>query len=399
MNNKIFFMNNGEFDVETMLTFGISMKSGDDTIGKFGTGFKYAVAIILAKGGSIKVESMGKEYVFSADKRTLVRKDDNGDDITREISFVQCNGVDCGFTTLMGQSWEPWMAYRELRCNAADEKGVVSRVREDYDTVITVDCQQVSKAHDEADNYFVGGHLIGVFSGVEVYDRPSSQVYYQGVAVHQLEEKSKYSYNIKSYIDLTEDRTSKYEYQVRFAIQRCMMIADNEDFISNVIDQTQGENFYEKTIGCDTTWDFSETFANVAIRKQASAKGVSDVVSRIIQKHIDRNGEWPEFQLNEFETAMYEKAKSFLLGMDVNVEDYPVKFVTGLGHGVLGRAHRGQIFLSKLPFEMGMKQLVATLLEEWVHLNQDCDDFDRTMQNWLYNKVISMGQMLNGTEL
>lgn len=53
--SKLYFLNNGEFDVSAMLTFGVSAKESDNPIGQFGTGFKYAIAIILRLGGSISV--------------------------------------------------------------------------------------------------------------------------------------------------------------------------------------------------------------------------------------------------------------------------------------------------------------------------------------------------------
>jgi len=392
MNNKIYFNNNGHFDVDSVLTFGVSVKASSNTIGFFGTGFKYAVAIILRLGGSVTVNTIRngnpEEYVFTKATREVRGV---------EFDFVQCNGVDAGFTTRMGITWAPWMAYRELRCNASDEGGnVTTEFHQEYETVVTVDCREIAEAHHSADQHFVSGTLIGKWADVEVYDRPAAYVYYQGVAVHQLQNPSKYSYNICKPVELTEDRTAKCEYSIRFAITQCMQLSDNEAFIDRVLDQDKS---YEAHVGFDTYWSQSETFINQAIKKQATGEGVSDAVGKMIQSHIDRKGEWPEFTLTDVQKKQYWKAEAFLGEIGINVNDYPVKFVTGLGSGVMGRAHKGTIYLSEIPFNQGTKQVASTLMEEWVHLHTGAKDFDRTMQSWLFDKVLSIGETLNGEPL
>lgn len=389
MKSKIYFMNNGSISLDEILSIGVSVKNNENAIGFFGSGMKYAIAIILRNGGSIKVTTLDEgevvDYVFTSETRTIKGVD---------FDFIHCNGNSSGLTTRMGINWLPWMAYRELRCNCTDEFGVVSdTLDESFDTIIEVDCPEIYKAHFDADRHFVSGTLIGESSNVEIYDRPSQHVYYQGVAVYDLGKPSKYSYNIRTPIDLTEDRTAKYEYQIRWAITRCMQLAEYESFIDDVLEQ---DDSFEASIGFDHEWPQSEKFIEQAIKKQASDKGVPDSVCKIIQAHIDRNGYWDEFELTPIQTKQLKKAVAFLCDIDVNVYEYPVKFVKGLGHGVLGRAHNGEIYISELPFNMGTKKLAAVLLEEWVHNKTGAADFDRTMQNWLFDKIMSLGEKLAG---
>jgi len=385
--NKVLFSNNGVFDVENALVFGVSVKDNDNAIGHFGTGFKYAAAIILRMGGKIKVETSGGEVYEFTKEVVNVRGVD--------FDYVMVNGKRTGFTTRLGINWEPWQAYRELSCNATDEGGVITfEKQDDYDTVITVECAQIVKAHHERDKHFISGEMIGTYCGVEVYDKPSDSVYYQGVEVATLQKTSKYSYNIKSYIELTEDRTAKYEHQIRFKIQQCMQMSDDDRYIDEILEQ-DGE-FYEKSLGFDKDWSASEKFVEQAIKKSNTGKGVSDSVNKIIQKHIDRHGEWPLFELTKIQSMQYEKACEFLLKSGVDISDYRVNFVKGLGQCTYGRAHKGEIFISEIPFNLGTKQLASTLLEEWVHLNTGCADFDRTMQNWLFDKVMSLCEVING---
>tara|TARA_R110000787_G_scaffold631_4_gene2336 strand:- start:164 stop:427 length:264 start_codon:yes stop_codon:yes gene_type:complete len=61
----LIFQNDGVLPIEGFTTFGMSAKPGStNPIGKFGTGLKNAVAIILRLGGSITVWRGDLEYVF-----------------------------------------------------------------------------------------------------------------------------------------------------------------------------------------------------------------------------------------------------------------------------------------------------------------------------------------------
>ena len=388
-NKSIYFYNNGNFDVEQAMVFGVSAKENENAIGHFGTGFKYAVAIILRHDGKIKVETEDGIWEFTKEPVTF-----RGE----TFDYVMINGERAGFTTRLGISWAPWQAYRELRCNATDEHGDVTYIEseaDEFETVITVDCPELTKAHEDRDLHFVSGKLIGVFDGVEVYDKPSSSIFYQGVEVLTLEHDSKFSYNIVGRsIDLTEDRTAKCAYIVKYHIQRCMQLSDSEIHINEILEQ-EGD-FYEKTIGFDKDYATSSVFISQAIKKSNTGKGVSDEVNGIIQRHVDRHGEWDEFELTKIQQIQYDKAVEFLLLINVNVNDYPVKFVKGMGAGTMGRAHKGNIYISEIPFDFGTKQLASTLLEEWVHLHTGAHDFDRTMQSWLFDKILSITEEFNG---
>ena len=203
---KTYFMNNGDFDVRAMLTMGVSAKA-DDAIGYFGTGFKYAVAIILRMGGKIKVSTVSGVYEFTARTETIRDK---------EFEVVYCNGKEAGFTTRMGINWESWMAFRELYCNAKDEAGETSdRMSANWDTIIEVESADIARCYRDRDDYFIESAPMHSGRHVDIHRGGKPFIYYRGIAVKNAWEDQKFSYNIKSNIDLTEDRTAKYEHQVR----------------------------------------------------------------------------------------------------------------------------------------------------------------------------------------
>jgi len=51
----IAFQNDGELDLRLMATFGCSVKETNNPIGFFGTGLKYALAVLLRTGHKVTV--------------------------------------------------------------------------------------------------------------------------------------------------------------------------------------------------------------------------------------------------------------------------------------------------------------------------------------------------------
>jgi hypothetical protein len=382
---KLYFMNHGAFNVRAMLTFGISAKEKDDAIGFFGTGFKYAVAIVLRLGGSIKVTTGGEQYVFSAKRETIRNQD---------FDIVFMNGSEAGFTTRLGIKWDPWMAFRELYCNCMDESGFVGYQPADYETVIEVRCDQISQAYENRADYFVTGKPCHSVTDCDIYDAPSQFYFYRGVAVRRMPYPAMWTYNIKSSVELTEDRTAKYEHHLTYPIQKATQSLSNEAMLRRVL-TAKGEVFEAHT-SYESCWPTSEQFVSVARQLIASGVGIRESARSLIKKLDDKAGNWPELTLTKVQQNMLERAKTLLKTMGVTASQFDIKVVDGLGDGVMGRALDGKIYLSGLPFNMGTKQVASTLLEEWVHNKYGCEDFDRQMQNWLFDKIVSLGEELQG---
>ena len=393
--NKVFFSNNGMFDLRGMLTMGLSAKQKDDAIGFFGNGFKYAVAIILRNLGTIKITTKGADGIFYCYEFFAKRENFRN----QEIDFIYVRDFETGesiaanFTTKLGINWQPWQALRELYCNCKDEEGVItSEYQAGFDTVVEVECPLIAQAFANIDNYILKkSEPIHTCGDCEIYDSPSEYIYYRGVAVMKVE-KAAFTYNIRSFVELTEDRTVKNEWSVRYAIQRAIQSTENPKIVEVAVQA----DCFERSLGADKDWYTSDTYVEVCDRLRKSDKGISESARFVTSEKLRKKRGFPEFQLNEVQLKMVDKAKSFLFKMDVNIDDYPIKFVTEMGDSVMGMASSGTIYISELPFNMGTKQVAGTLLEEWVHLKTGCKDFDRRMQNWLFDKVITLGENING---
>jgi len=133
------FFNETVLDPEAFKVMGLSVKA-EGSFGMFGTGLKYAIATILRSGDSVEIVSNGNSFQFDYETR-----DFRGE----SFGFVRCNGEDVGFTTQLGKCWEPWMAYRELLCNATDEGGGVMNVEMDGPTTrVIVRGDVLSEVHE-----------------------------------------------------------------------------------------------------------------------------------------------------------------------------------------------------------------------------------------------------------
>lgn len=383
---KVYFMNHGDFDIRAMMTMGVSAKDSDDAIGFFGTGFKYAVAIILRLGGSIKIQTMSGDYEFNVRPETIRGK---------EFGVVHVNGESAGFTTRMGINWEPWMAFRELYCNAKDEGGETSdQVSSNYDTIIEVDCPEIHRAFIQKHDYFITDSPILTTEHADIHKGGKPYIFYRGVAVRNAVADCLYSYNIKGHLELTEDRTAKYDHEIRWPIQKAWQNGcEDRAMLRKVL---CGSNHGETKIGFNPDWGASSAFLEICGELMNSDKGVCESARLVASKIEAVRGNWPEFEMTSVQSKMMDKAILSLSSIGINVKMFPVKTVNGLGDGVMGRALDGVIYVSEIPFQMGTKQLASTLMEEWVHLKVGCEDFDRKMQSWLFDKILSLSEEING---
>lgn len=95
----IIFENTGEIDPRLVMLIGVNVKETESPIGFFGTGLKYAVACLARWGESLTIQSSTAEFTFAVEETVP--------------SWVS--------PRTLGKTWEPWMIYRELWCNAHDE--------------------------------------------------------------------------------------------------------------------------------------------------------------------------------------------------------------------------------------------------------------------------------------
>jgi len=392
---SIVFKNKGVIDPRSITTFGVSSKEGDNPIGFFGTGLKYAIAILLREGCEITIYSGMKKLDFAV-KTQKIRVD--------TFDIVTMNKKPLGFTTELGKTWELWQAVRELYCNCTDENGDISTTTVPeiqpsvgYTTIV-VTGQKVEHVMDNIGQYILQSTPLHVLDGIEIHNGKSDYVFYKGVRIHKLTKPSLYTYNIiNRSIDITEDRTLKYYWYADTYITTA--IARAKTFFKDIL--TADDKSYEYHLDFGNQSEYSDEFLSGV----AEAYRKFDMHlnrSAIVGLHKARPSEQPEptpMVLTALEDRRLAKAIDFLRTLGIDVSEYPIIVTEYLGEGILGQAKNEKIYISRLPFNQGTKMLAGTIMEEYFHLKYKVIDCTYGMQNFLVDKIMTIGEQLTGEPL
>lgn len=399
---SVIFKNKGEIDIHAITTFGVNVKEIDNPIGYFGTGLKYAIAVLIRNGCQVRIAAGHELYTFGK-----ITKQVRGVD----FEFITMNEMVLNFTTELGKNWEPWMAYRELHCNATDEMGNVkgkrwgSLVGKKGFTQVQVCGTEIMNAHLKRQHYILGSReLKDSGRRADAYAGQSAGIFYRGIRIKDLfENVALMRYDITAPITLTEDRTAKYDHELTFPIMELILRSENKDFLREVLAAQTG--FYEHDLNfVNSTSDPGNAFLDVAAELREQTKDVGLNMSLVaLHKEKREKSVLPtenDYSMNEVQRTQLSKAKTFVhsvLGCDMY--RYPIIVAKDLGKHGLGRAEEGRIYISSECFEQGTKRVAAALYEEWTHLDSGC--LDETLeQKWIYlQKILSLGEQLSGDPL
>lgn len=388
----ISFQNPGEIDITAMTTFGVSVKEGSNPIGFFGTGFKYAVAIILRNGGKVTVYQGKKKLSFGTKA-----KDVRG----HAVNVVTLSGRECGWATHVGINWKAWQAFRELHSNCVDEKGITVDRKlpavEGHTTIVVEGWAEFEEAYRHRADIFLEGKPIYVASSVEVYKGPSKAVFYRGIRVADLEKPSLFTYNITTNITLTEDRTAKHMWDVPYYLGLTTLQCLDPALIEAVTTAPEGTFEHKGGVNLEAT-EPGETFLKTVgeLRKGARSGMVLEAARKVHDKHRADENLDEHMPLTEDEAAMVERAYQVLEGIGCHkVRAVPLVPVAFLGHGVFGKAHGGKMYLSKRTFAAGFTNVVGTLFEEYHHVEHGFKDCERDFQNYLMDTIARLAIRMN----
>lgn len=269
------FRTPGLIPLEAFDTMGISAKVGDHPIGRFGTGLKYAVAVILREGGTIRLFRDGTEYEFYLSKMDFRGKEFQRVKMRRKNGLGKwLTGRTMPFTTQLGRDWKLWQAYRELESNTRDEGGTTSvfypaddnifrSLEEQMEdgrgvgTTIEVDCPGFSDCVDAEYVFLDTDRLSRVFRSpkVDIYDAPSEYLYYRGIRVYELRYPSLFTYDFgEGVVSLTEDRTIGNLWSVMWDLAHIIQYqVEDESVLDRILSKSDAASFenYELNFSSD----------------------------------------------------------------------------------------------------------------------------------------------------
>jgi hypothetical protein len=311
-----------------------------------------------------------------------------------------------GFTTELGKNWQPWQAYREYLCNAMDEGGdaydtedeAVSDMPapESECTTITVVGQVLDDAHRDRNEIVLRGTPQWKNVAVHVYDRPSKHAYYRGIRVHDLEYPSLFTYNIQANINLTEDRTAAYTFQIREAIRDACLTSQDPEFVRRFVGADDGTA--EQKTDLSTMWEPSQAFLET-VAAMPFMKVTNATARKALHYHTRKHLEPDPTPLNEVEQKMLVKAVGFAnyLGYEVTAEE--IVCTANLPENTLGMMYNNQIYIARAAFAQGTKMVAGTVIEEFIHKKYRLSDCTRDLQNHLLNALVSAGERCQGEPL
>lgn len=374
---KVIFHNNGIISDVAWTMHGVSAKDDPDTaVGRFGTGACYFIAVFLRTGHKVSIKAEDKLYEFG-----LMDMEFRG----REFQRVTCNGQPLSFTTHYGVNWTVDQAYREVYANCIDEGGI-HFVGEPLDegTSVIIEGEGVLDSMSRHDEIFVGSRepIAETPKGIRIY-QGAGTIFYRGVKVDTVQ-NALFSYELLGTIELTEDRSVKYQYQIGQIIGR--------EITRNLKDKALIRRFCLTVNGqwehdIDYDWsDWSDEFTEVVkdLYKN-NPTGLNKRIFRLVRQKCTDIG-WEPVERTEDQELMLEKAMGFLAraGYPVNA---PVVIVGNEDQNNIAFVFNGSIHLTEKAFAKGVFYLTTTLLEENFHI-AGFDDFCRSFQSHLIDEIV-----------
>lgn len=380
MSEIVMFGNQGKIDPRVWSTFGLSVKESDSPIGQFGTGLKYAIAVLLRNGRSISIKAGDKMYAFAVEASDIRGQ---------EFMQITCNGQPMPFTTNLGKNWSLQDCYREIASNCMDESGIIGL---EMETTIYAELGDIK--HSEVFLDTDGRRLLAKNSLCEIYAGESPSVYYRGIKAYALPGRgARYTINLFD-AGITEDRTLKYfAYDVARAVTNAVMGSNDRSFIVDFLTQTK--EFIESGLTViDSSFLPSDECLDVFRQYRKEDVWTHPAIMRRCMEQCGKSAIKTR-PASRIEGMAISKASDFCERIGARIS-YPVAVSDDLGKNVLGMADRdkSQIYLSGRVLTMGVKQIASTLIEENIHISEGLDDCTYEMQTYLFDQIITMGERL-----
>jgi hypothetical protein len=275
-----------EFDIRAITITGLSAKPENDkrpAIGKFGTGLKYAIAVLLRNGCSVTIITPGQRHKlvaqvgeFRGQPFEAVAMRSIANPPTKNSRYKR---MVLPFTTHYGINWEMWMAFRELHSNTLDEGGwtkLFSRELPDEHKYVSEGCAILVEGEAYEAEYYnmhrtfldAGPSVRYEGGGVRIYDLPHEDYvnefkYYRGLRAGDVQDNKMtlFIYDAVGEVYLTEERRVQ-DYFWDWRVANAIAESDDEELIRAVL--KADDDYWESTLNFHPSMQPSETFLRVA---------------------------------------------------------------------------------------------------------------------------------------
>jgi hypothetical protein len=107
--------------------------------------------------------------------------------------------------------------------------------------------------------------LIGGNNEVDVYEGKTNFIYYRGIKIYNAQRSYEYTYNLKKQIEITEDRTAKYSFQIDWILHKFLVQSDDLKYL-NVIFEKESQELHGLNVEEVKKYQVSDEFI-VAAKK------------------------------------------------------------------------------------------------------------------------------------
>lgn len=436
--------NNGEIEMNAFALLGASTKRDDETkIGFFGSGACYAAAASFTHKIGLKIFSGGSEMRMYTEKEKLGNSE-------FDVICVELNGKSkqTGITTTAGPLWKPWFIVREFYCNALDEGGMRRQIVDESEmhgepgkTRIYLEINSdIAHVIDHWNGYFAQDRVsrteqAGSMRVLNRYDE-KTRVYRKGILVYESEkpEVALFDYDMDK-VAIDESRVLSSIYDAKWTMQTNISQYGSPELIREVVigisDALKNDKpLFEKTLDLhyrvlDNPDNWKKALSGMTLVNNSLKDMLKehlykpnailvhyDLLRKIAQLEttdidiigLPRDGEDRYYKpklMSMEESQMLNKAMEFLILAGFDFGDMVIDACIFEDYRVMGQANRNtkHIRIGQAAFDKGIKQIVATLVEEHSHITSGFNDETRQFQDYLIDNWINELQLRVGVTL
>lgn len=418
MSSYVGFTNKGEIPINAFKLLGASTKRDDDSkIGFFGSGLKYAFAVLLREEIDFKVYSGEKEIRIG--KRAT-------DFMGKKVFVVTVNSEKTSITIEAGIDWLPWFAIREIYSNALDEGGdiAIEDIKPEKGfTKIYIDSEN-TKFGDVFTNwkkYFATkrptlseskhGRLLE-----KLPMSPDILAYRRGILAFELSGPAGYNISLFDYdifdLEINESRVAKYSHQVDEYGSNILASADIQ-YIRKFLKLSknpEAEKYWEWR---NAFWNYTNRFSKAWIEAVGDryivpyynagryeltdkalilpdqlCKKLTQFFGKMIQT-VDDDAQYRIVEDSEYIPAL-KKSGDRIASYGLSFDSSKLHIAKFTDKAQLGLTDEAGMFISEDVFKNSIPEIDidAIVLEEVLHYVTGMSDFTRQFQSYLVKSLL-----------
>ena len=422
--NYLLIENKGEIDIHSLILMGGSTKrDSKEAIGFFGSGNKYAIALLVKNNVDFRIFSGEKEVVITT--KPVCFRD-------KEFDQIIIDGQETSLTTDMGPKWEMWMTVREFVSNAIDEKvyNIVTttnniEAKNGYTRIYIPHIPEIKEVVDNWDKYFSFDRTDVVLEvyGNAIYPQiniDESTLYYRkGIRCHASLIKSLFHYDLENF-EINESRVVEKTWEAEGKIIKFLADYGSVKVAHVILSESCKKYYAEREFYWDNwasklNYNWKEAIGERVIIVEELAGWYTNeqcryahfIVNKSLAKIIKLS--FPDVKvyglLDASEKSAFRKTSTtpkieYILKKAVDffnetgyLINYPIEVGLFSENTQLGGIGTAAIHISEQAFDRGLKMVVSILIEENEHLKTKYKDCSRDFQNhWINLYVTEMEQ-------